>query len=292
MRWVAPVIIAAALVTAACGMAGESSERTPAVGPNAGPMRLPLEIMASVSKEAYLPGEMVTIELSLRNVTEETLTVRPFPPKLDVTLPWSREAIQSFAAGPGQVALQPGEERTHSLVWDQRDTSGRQVAPGYYDVQVDVFVGTAQMGTGSQNAGVDRILIQYPQGAMEKTVEVQQTVTANGVSIALERVEFSAKGTKLYASVVPPNYDYHEASGKGPDQPVPPPMSITPFEPEAEYTAGEAPRKLADGAFRPRESDIQIIWELDPTPSDARTFSFYITSLGRWSGPWQFQIPI
>lgn len=174
------------------------------------PLRPPLEIKATLGQDAVLPGQHISVTWSIENVSPNHITLRPFPPETTVQrmriVEWPSgeddlvsgiQVVRLNPAGSREVTLQPGEQTTHSLVWDQRGIGGWPVAPGYYDLSVGVNVeaGSARIG-GSNRA---RVLIQFPQGAMEKTVDVNQPLTAGGVTVTLKRVELSATGTKVYA---------------------------------------------------------------------------------------------
>jgi len=43
------------------------------------------------------------------------------------------------------------------------------------------------------------ILIQYPQGAMEKAIEPNESHTVNGIKVTLERIELDYYGMKVHA---------------------------------------------------------------------------------------------
>lgn len=134
---------------------------------------------------------------------------------------------------------------------------------------------------------IAKVLIQFPQGAMEKSIEVNQPQTAEKVTITLERVELSATGAKVYAFTTPPSYGLQEG---GPGLPSPSMM----VHADAQYSVDGGPvKEMGLSANRFLKNGIQLIWEnLDPIPSDAKVLTFTITKLGDWEGPWEFFIPL
>ena len=296
----ASAILASAAVLTACGPDSTSehdgalgSTQDLAGGPAPSP---PLDIRAVVAEPSYLPGDTVEISFTFTNTGEDQISVRHFPPRIEFIRPSELQPTRSYPEGSTERMLSPGETLEHFLAWDQRDTSGQQVTPGNYYIQVgEILIGEASWGpmNSGNTIGLDKILIRYPQGALEADLEPGLLVTTNGVDITLDRAEFSASTTRLYVSVVPPGYQNPDAVPDDPDRPVMPPMSLMPFDPVATYRIDSGPTVDAGGgSFRPREKDILVTWDLDPLPADAREFTFTVSSLGRWSGPWVFQLEL
>ena len=129
--------------------------------------------------------------------------------------------------------------------------------------------------------------IQFPQGVMEKVIELKQTQTVNGITITLERVEFSASEVKFYAFNVPPDYSLPQ----GPDHPPPSLMKLHAY---AEYSLDNGPMMDAGtSGIQFLDNGMMHIWgTLDPVPKDARELTFIITGLGEWKGPWVFIISL
>lgn len=255
------------------------------------PARPPLELTATPTQSAYLPGEPVTVEFLFKNLSSNLITVRPFPPQIQIMLPRPHGLVQSFAAGSGDLELEPGEMVTHTLVWDQQNVSGQQVAPGYYYIDLkDIYIDGTEVGTMRVGKGtIAKVLIQFPQGAMEKSIEVNQPQTAEEVTITLEWVELSAMGAKVYAFTAPPGYGLQEEGGPGL---LPSPSMM--MHADAQYSVDGGPvKETGPSANRFLENGIQFIWEnLDPIPIDAKVLTFTITKLGNWQGPWEFSIPL
>ena len=122
---------------------------------------------------------------------------------------------------------------------------------------------------------------------MEKTIEVNQSETVNGITITLERVELTATEARFYAFNIPSDYDLPQ----GPD--LPPPSLM--FHAEAEYRLDDG-RVIEAGLSGIRFLDNGMIhsWDryLDPVPQGTRELTFVITSLAEQDGPWEFKIPL
>ena len=244
----------------------------------------PLQVSAIPDEGYYLPGQEVEIELGFTNVGSETVTLSLFPPEIRVK---SMDTVRLFTAGTKEVRLEPGEVVTHNFGWDQRDENGVQVPPGWYIVNVRItYVHGSPPKTTQQSFGdTAKIYIQYPQGAMEKTIEPNQSQTVNGITITLERVELSAEGARFYAFVLPPGYT--------PSQPAP--MVMVPVR--ARYSFDGITKDAGLAGWGTRRDGVELKWgrpdqPLDPVPSDASELTFTITRFGDWEGPWEFKVPL
>lgn len=132
--------------------------------------------------------------------------------------------------------------------WDQKDTNGEQVPPGWYDITwkpPDAPKPTdGKIGLGSSAM----VLIQYPQSAMEKTIEVNESRTVNDITVTLECVELTSREMKVYAFVTQPDY--------------PPTVQSSPFRNAAtEYRIdGGAPVILPHPMMDCFENGTTFIW--------------------------------
>jgi len=293
--------------SAACGGGSPGLPPTPASGTTATPSPPPVEASATPSQAVYLPGEAVTIEFSFENVSAEPAMLWPFSPEMEITRPRGSEVLRSFEAGPEQITLGPGETTTYTFVWDQKDASGQPVGPGYYWINGYYYV--ASEGGYDQSwdyydgfesrhgqcSSWAEVVIQYPQGAMEKSVQVNQSQTASDLTITITRVELSATGVEVYGFTTPPNFD----PSQGTPFPPPPQMMIA----GAEHSVDGGPEKWTGyGGSQPLEDGLELSWlHLDPIPSDAEVLVFTITEVelrfapggtSEWSGPWEFEIPL
>jgi len=256
---------------------------TPAPGPAPGPGislgvrfdRVP-DVVASY-------GEKAKINLSFTNAASETRTISPFPPEIRIIeLPNLRppdRVVRAFPVGKDELALQPGESVSHSVDWDQKNDSGEQVPPGWYSVEVTL---------ATSRGSATRVLVLPPEGVMEKTIEVNQSKTVNGITITLEKVELTAIGMKVYAFNIPPDYNLP----RGPMLAPPEFMALHAF---AEYGVnGGVMKQTFPSAIRFLDNGMLHTWDeyLDPVPKNAKELTFRITKLGDWEGPWEFKIPL
>ncbi len=226
-------------------------------------------------------GERSEINLSFTNEASETRTISPFPPEIRIIeLPNLRppdRVVRAFPVGNDELALQPGESVSHSVNWDQKDDSGKQVSPGWYSVEVTL---------ATSRGSAARVLVLPPEGVMEKTIEVNQSRTMNGITITLERVELTATGIKAYAFNTPPDYNL-------PQGPMLAPPQFMILHASAEYGVnGGVVKQTFPSGIRFLENGMLHTWDeyLDPIPKNAKELTFRITKLGDWEGPWEFKV--
>ncbi len=253
----------------------------------------PYEVRVVPEEAHYLPGEPVEIKLSITNVSSETITMSPYPPEIVVTPGLDYDwVLFSQTGGTEEKELRPGETATVEFVWDQKDNTGKQVPPGWYNVRSRNITVRQEGSRGTFTPGT-RVLIQYPQGVMEKSFDVNQSQTVNGITITLERVELTADSSRFYFFFIPPGYTASPTHLGMP--PMPPPDSVTASG--AEYTVGGITKNAGDAGFNTKGDGIRLVWtvgpgKLDPVPSDAREITFTITQLNDRQGPWKFRIPL
>ncbi len=247
----------------------------------------PLFEVRAVPEEAhYLPGELVEVKLSLTNASSAPIRLDPYPPEIRVTPRLNHDQVLfSVAAGTQPLEIKPNDFATLEFSWDQKDKSGNQVQPGWYDVifrDISVRQGDTRYGF-SPGA---HVLIQYLQGVMEKSLDLNQSQAMNGITMTLQRIELTSAGMTVYAFNTPPGYNF--PSG----QPLPAPSMM--FDARAEYSVdGEVFKLAGSSGIRPLENGMLNIWDnLDPVPKNAKELIFRITKLGDWTGPWEFRIPL
>lgn len=124
-------IVVLALVVWRTGLFSPSEEPMIQTGLAIGPA-VAVEGRAISTKTTYTVGEEIDIQFSFRNITDDTLTF-PFPPEIRIE-DANIEAVKTFAVGQGTRTLAPGQSIQYDLVWDQKDTTGKQVPPGDYQV--------------------------------------------------------------------------------------------------------------------------------------------------------------
>lgn len=268
---------------------------TPISTPLPHPYQVPLELKIAFSQSSYLPGEEVVMQLYLENVSNEALEIDGFPPMLEIRRPRSGTRIwRSLTDGQKRV-LGPGESLTHDVIWDRRQPNGNFVDPGYYYVDVkDVRATQAGRAIVISGSAYARVLIQHPQGAIDRTLEIEQTQTVSGMVITLQRLDLSPTGAMVYGFARPSDWiPTTPVSPPAVTTPVPtPPLNMYPVP--AEYSLDGGPMQDTGSAgFTWLQEGIGLIWDLiDPVPNGTEELTFVITRFGEWPGPWEFRIPL
>ncbi|MDD5038735.1 MAG: hypothetical protein PHN78_05400, partial [Dehalococcoidales bacterium] len=288
-----------------------------------------VEIDLIPSKQVYLPGEQIDMKLVLTNASTgdvEPVVFTSLPPVVSlvrtgtfsgpavppgVIVPPSEAgqsgAVKTYAAGTGEMTLAKGEELTYNLTWDQKDKDGNQVSPGWYNYEsnCNYHPASSENNVGS-GVGKRAFLIQYPQGAMQKSIEVNQSkkitglpITAvNGetklvdVTITLGMVDLSEMGATFYASMTSPN---NPVSGYNNFEW----LSHVPLS--AQYVVDGVVKEARAPNTQFLDSGVEFRWGasaedinyLDPIPADAKELTFVISEIRPdWIGPWEFKVQL
>jgi len=300
------VLLALCLMSACAGKVAqkgpvkeEGVEVLRAGGPHLGEtIKKLMEVEASTGKGSYLPGEDMAVELSLKNVSSEPIQMDPYPPDVRIMRPrtlW--DEVRLFPAGTGTRSLDPGEAAMYAVTWDQRDGQGQQVAYGLYKL----VVGPIHLGDVSLTRDFWdslQLLILPAEGTMEKSIELNESRTVNGITIILQRLELTTLSAAFYAFNVPPDYTMPQVPfvpGSDPKlsqgrDPAPPWMME--LHARAEYCLDGGLMKDAGlSGIGFVEDGMRHSWiMLDPVPKGTRELTFSITELGDWDGPWEFQV--
>lgn len=231
------------------------------------------------------PGSSVEIQLTFTNYDTAARIMNQFPPLISLesrNLPFENRIVRSFPAGEEQVQLQSGESKKYRVIWDQKNNSGQAVPYGWYSVRITVNSQKITDPKSNQGAGGEatRVLVLPSGGVRVKDIAVNQSQTANGVTLNLEKIELQIEGARLYTLSRPDNYN---------------PKDSLAFETAAEYRVDAEDWKPAAktefGSFI-LEGGIRHIWDLDPIPQNARELSFRINRTGDRQGPWEFKLPL
>jgi hypothetical protein len=252
----------------------------------------PFEVSVVPEEARYLPGESIEVKLSLTNTSSDIIVMTTYPPEIRVT-PWQdrNQVLSSRAGGTQPLEIKPGDTITMEFTWDQGDNEGKQVPAGWYAITFEDVKVTQGDRSITFNPGA-AVLIQYPQGTMEKSFDLNQSQTVNGITVTLERVELTADGASFHVFFIPPGYT-PPSTGPG-IPPLPPPMDVVA---KAEYSFNGITRNAGFAGFRTEGDGIGLVWgggphRLDPVPGDAKELIFTITQLNDWEGPWEFKIPL
>jgi hypothetical protein len=293
------LILVIVLLASSCQfITGEALEPTPATIPTPEPEptpeptpvpELPFEAGIGFDKDRFLPGKEIMYGIGITNLSSGIITIDPFPPAMWIKPVGQDEAVYSRAAGNRTCDI--GTDYPDSWYhpkgsWDQRDNNGEQVAPGWYEISYEYVIvekNTSKRYTVNPTA---RFQIVHPDGAMNKDLEVNQSVTAEGITVALERIELNAVEVTVYIFTTPPGYSLPQA-GQLEE------YSSFVRHSVAEYSVdGGITKQPVDIGAQFNESGARLIWDLEPIPIDAKELTFTITQLGDWEGPWEFTVPL
>ncbi len=272
-----------------------------------------LEINGTPSRAEYLPGQQVELDFSFRNVYSEPVVISN-PPEILVLhfdLPGNTEdwIVRSYPGGTEQLSINPGDTATYKFIWDQKNDNGKLVTPGRYHVRVAERPKSKSGKEGLRPGGEFEVFIQYEQGAMEKTINLDQSQTVSDMpvrkddaalltdfTITLRRVELSAERAKFYALATLPEYTYNNPHDYFPMHWV----SCA----DAEYTFNGITKDAGCADIQNLEEGIWLMWGYvnprDQIPKDAEDLTFKILiRLGDWHddsralyGPWEFIVPL
>ena len=254
------------------------------------PPQRSLRVTAVTDKASYLPGEKVELRFSLANITGEPLTLNNFPPYTEIS--HQGILVRTFERGSQAVKLEPGESKTYTIIWDQLDSQGNPVNPAVYQVAaqyISITKGSLSAPYREGYSEIVPIVIEFPQGAMQKTIEVNQSQTVGGVTVTLNRVELSDTEMKIYLlkTPVPPKKD-----------PLEPPDWRGKADIQGTYRVDDGDT-LETGSFGwlVRENAVEYVsGNLYPVPSDAQILYFTITRLSIPNvgdyGPFEFKVPL
>jgi hypothetical protein len=234
-------------------------------------IEIPFIPRAKTEKGYYIVGEPIAIEITLESTSPETVQIDSFPPIIEIRYRKQSpedEPVRSFPAGTGSRSLAPGEVITYILTWDQRDDDGQQVDYGYY---------TLELRMGITRFGFGRILILPEEGVIERTIEVNESVTANGITVILKRVEMSSEETVFYATCNIPDASLHSR-----------------HHAEADFRLDDGALKTAGSAgFYFNENGVDLPWkQVDPVAIGTKELTLIINKIGDIEGLWEFHIPL
>lgn len=256
---------------------------------------IPLIVNISTSKSFYMPSEEARIEIVFENVGSKPITIRPFPPEIRIVHYTPFRIVKSFSPGNKELKLTSGESFTYLLSWNQKDENGKRVNPGHYHLEVRNFTVESSDGEWRVDAiSSGRILIQHPQGALEKNITVNESQTVNNVTVTLDGVNLTATGGEIRVLLQTPEIKVSDIT---PPQPIPapeptPPPEIFPISAYYMVDGGEKLIPYSPGFKWVDDKKIMISWQIDPVPADAKEMTLVITGIGEYSGLWKFTIPL
>jgi hypothetical protein len=280
---------------------GETLPRTLVGVPHPGPGERTYTFSLRLDRNSINPGEPAAVNITIKNLVNRPLTIRPFPPGVRV-VDSCRSVVRTIPFGPGDHVIPPGETFAYTLEWDMTDDQGASLPPGRYRVglfweeELPPFDRTVQpplpipTRTGDifiPEWDVGAVVVRYPEGALDRVIDVNRTLTVAGLPVTLERLECSEEN--VLASFL-----YPIPSGTLP--PGIPSMSIPPPPPDT----GPGLFRIDGGTECPFSTmpviPVRGLWrvkgDLPPVSQNARNLTLIIPELAGQRGPWVFKVPL
>jgi hypothetical protein len=215
-------------------------------------------------------GSNVDIKLTFKNSDSEVVIIDQYPPQIFISssvTPGGQSIGRSFPAGTQQLRMQPGESKEYILNWDQKNDNGQPVSYGLYVVGM-ILNSFRESGTSRHNVSplVTRVLVLPPDGALERTIEVNQSKTISDVTATLEKIEMSTQKNVVYFSTSSPDYNAELFRRSGKD------LGYR-FEYKIDDKEWSPLLKKYDAFY---DNVIGNVWDLSPIPKSAQDIYFRI----------------
>ncbi len=244
------------------------------------PARTPLlTVTGTTTRPSYNPGEVVQIGVTLKNNTNNALLLEQYPPILSVMREQTRQPVYTFAIARKNISISRGEAVSYWWTWDQRDEQGKLVPPGDYYVELEDIDFTGQAVKLEFLNPVHVYINSLTGASIEKSLFLNQSVTDSGFTVTLQRLEMSGGGFWVYSSILPAP-DNHLDGQTG--------LNAT-----ANYSLDGSWVKDTGISYR-QYSDIGMnyVWFVPEPITGTGNLTFTVTSIGKWTGNWQFNIPL
>jgi hypothetical protein len=241
------------------------------------------------NQERFNSGDTVMYGIGITNLSSDKLTIDPYPPAM-----WIKQVEQDKV-----VYSEPAGDRTQDIsaedpqrlyrtkgVWDQMDNNGLQVDPGCYEMGYEYEINEQVTGKKYTLNLTTRFEIVEPDSAINKSLEVNQSLTAGELTVTLERIELNAANVKAYIFFIPPGYT--PPGDRPPEQLAESLLNLI-----AEYSIdGGVVRTTLNSEAEFNQSGARLIWRLDPIPVGSQELTLTINQLGDWKGPWVFKVKL
>jgi hypothetical protein len=199
----------------------------------------------------------------------------------------NHQAAYTFAAGKNSVTLAPGQTAAYTLTWNQTDVQGRRAAPGSYYLELEemYYQGRQVPMNLSRPVSFNILPPESSSSGTEKVITVNQSQTANGITVTLQNVKIANNGLSVSAFITsPPDYVL-----------LPGTPAVRPTQDLRASAGYSLDSNLTIGAGLPAveyfNNGMNQTWSIPgPLPPGTREMTFIINSLGKLSGPWQFQV--
>ncbi len=115
-------------------------------------------------------GDSIPILIVFRNQGPDGYSLNPFPPAITIRETATGRVVYTFAVGTSSCPLSAMTTLTYDLVWDQKDGRGLQVAPGHYEVDLEMVIARPEqedlaLATASYDVTEFDILARPVEGA-------------------------------------------------------------------------------------------------------------------------------
>lgn len=324
LRLVASLVVIVALLVGGCfETPSEPLDKTPTTPTPELPTRPPpdlsdpdrfpptvVELKGIPEKASYEVGDLVLIECTFTNIFTGPIVVRAFSEPVEINSMALRgsKAVRSLDNKMYEIKLGPGETKRCELTWDQKDDIGKQVAPGWYWVEVgyETWQDTSPpSGRYGIRGMVSEIMIKFPYDPMEKVIEVKQSVTITGlnlewrgeilsteITMTLERVELTWEGAKFSLLASSPHYLLGN-----PEDPWARMREPWDKRCNVQYCVDGVVKGVYHGSIGFPEEGVRFKWgfghdKIAPVPRDAKELTFTVISWGYWEGPWEFHVSL
>ena len=190
-------------------------------GPPGVPAPKIVEKAWEVDNSPIMPGEPLTITLTLRNAWDDWIEITDFPSVATLDQFYvdgeERTQVELMRAEGVSSILEPGEEFTAVAEITSDMSAGLQ--PGRYGIRLDVSIERGPDRRGSRlGFSMGSFVVVPPEGALDTTVVVDRAGESDGVRVTLERLDFSPEqSTVTVFAASPPN-------GRGVSAPTSAPM--------------------------------------------------------------------
>ncbi len=280
---------------------GEALPRTLIGVPHPGPGERTSTFSLRLEKDVIDPGEPAVVNIIIDNLVNRPLTIRPFPPGVRV-VDSCRSVVRTISFGPGDHVIPPGETFAYTLEWDMTDDQGVPLPPGRYRVELfweeelPPFDRTVQppppipTRTGDifiPEWDVGAVVIRYPEGMLDRVIDVNRTLTVAGLPVTMERLECSEENVLAFflypipSGTLPPGITSAAIT--------PPPPDTGPglfsIDGEVECPFSTMPVTPVRGLWR-------VKGDLPPVSQNARNLTLTIPELAGQRGPWVFKVPL
>jgi hypothetical protein len=267
-----------------------ASQPSPTAAPSAPGGNVYLRSSASTDKDAYLPGELINIQVKLTNITQQPVVLKEFPPSLSLMQSDSRKPVYTFNSGPVSRTLSPGETAAYNMAWNQIDDKGRHVSPGGYYLEMEEVYRQGQSVRMDLASPVYFQILPPPSssgGTGGSTRGLHMPLTVNGITVTLLQLEFTASGVTVTAFITPPPDYSLKQNGAG----LSPSID---YRTQARYAVNGSWFEKTEQALVEyfAEGMLQTWFIPLQSPAEITDLDLVIDNVGNWAGPWEFRIAV